>query len=495
MISHSLGWAPTTVRSVLVKNILILLAVISIGSTIAKAHEEDEFVAATIAVGLHDGRDIVGTPDGRLFVAQGSGEVLSVVNDSVLPTPLISIPVGSVGNRGLHSIALDEDFINNGFFYAVYTPVGVDFNRLSRFTAVGNLASLNSEFVILDLPLLESAVTHYGGAVVDNGDGTLLVTVGDYENPTAGQDLGTLTGTLLRVNKNGSVPGNNPYVGDDGVDDLIYAHGLRNPWQISRKASTGQTAISDVGGSLWEEVNLSSAGANFGWADAEGPFGTGEPPLFAFPHFGLVPGTEFEGCAITGSTFYEPDVIQFPVEFVGTLFVGDLCAGWIASIDPDSGSTEMFLSGFNSLADLTIDPTTGIMYALDRNIVNRDTGIVRIEFVGTDVLLAITSQPIDLQVAIGQNATFFVSAVGQGNLRYQWQRNGLDIPGATAATYVAGSVTAAEDGALFRVVVSDDTTTIASDVAQVLVSSNQAPEPFISDPAEGLNFAGGEESY
>ena len=346
---------------------------------------------------------------------------------------MLSIPVGNGGNKGLHTLALDSNFAANGYIYVVYTPPGTDFNRLSRFTVTGNSANPASEVRIPGLPPLEGAPSHYGGGVVDPGDGTLLVTVGDHEKPSNGQNLGVLTGKVLTINKNGSIPPTTPSLGPQ-CRRRIYAYGFRNPWQVAMKASTGQVVVSDVGSSLWEEANVLSAGGNYGWAVTEGAGGPGVQPAFTYPHFGLVPGSEFEGCAITGGTFYEPDVVQLPSRFVGQLFVGDLCSGWIAAVNTDTGTAEMFATGFESLADLVTNPTNGALYALDRSLIDNRSGIIKIEYVGQNATLRITSQPTSQRLAIGQRASFFVGATGQGELDYQWQRNGIDIPGATGAS-------------------------------------------------------------
>ena len=345
---------------------------------------------------------------------------------------MLAIPVGNGGNKGLHTLALDSNFATNGYIYVVYTPPWDDFNRLSRFTVIGNVANPASEVRILDLPPLEGAPSHYGGAVVDPGDGTLLVTVGDHEKPSNGQNLSVLTGKVLRINKNGSIPADNPFVGTANVDGRIYAYGFRNPWQVAMKASTGQVVVSERRLVLVGRGQRSLGRRELRVGSDRGRLARqGVQPAFTYPHFGLVPGSEFEGCAITGGTFYEPDVVQLPSRFVGQLFVGDLCSGWIAAVIPATGTSEMFATGFESLADLVTNPTNGALYALDRSLIDNRSGIIKIEYVGQNATLRITSQPTSQRLAIGQRASFFVGATGQGELDYQWQRDGIDIPGAT----------------------------------------------------------------
>ena len=481
------------------KNLVLRGALITCGflltmTAVAQANIEvpDEFAASTIAVGLVDGRDIVATDDGRIFVALGGGDIRVIKNDSLLDTPLLSIPVDNRAQEGLHSLALDENFDQNGFLYAVFTPRGVDVSRLSRFTVNGDRATLGSEQIIYDGPALAGATSHYGAAVVDNGDGTLLLTIGDHTRSRNGQDRGSEEGSLLRINKNGTIPGDNPYINNGNFEDAIYAYGFRNPWQIARSAD-GQIAVSDVGGSLFEELNLVSRAGNYGWDEAEGVGNVGEDPLFTYPHFGLVGGAEFEGCAVTGSTFYEPDVVQLPSRFVGDLFVGDFCAGWIAAVDPESGDAEQFATGFDAIADLATNPANGALYVLDRNLANGRSGVSKIEFVGPNATLRVTSQPETQNLAIGQTASFFVAANGQGDITYQWQRNGANIPGATSPLLEIAGIRAADDGAQFRVRVSDDVQTVTSSIAELLVSSNNAPAPRITSPDVGSTYGGGDQ--
>jgi hypothetical protein len=105
---------------------------------------------------------------------------------------------------------------------------------------------------------------------------------------------------------------------------------------------------------------------------------------------------------------------------------------------------------------------------------------------------AISAQPADQTVPLGSSVAFSVSATGAQPLRYQWQRNGVPIPGATAATYSIAAVTAADNGAAFRVVVSNATGTATSNAATLTVTNNQLPVPTIAAPAGNYRFSGGD---
>ena len=178
----------------------------------------ENYAASTVAVGLTDGRDIIATPDGRIFITPCGGDSRVVENDTLLPTAMISIPVSNRAEEGIQNLALDQNFEQNGFFYVVFSPAGGGGNRVSRFTVVGNVADPATEQIVFELPPLPGANNHYGAAVVDNADGTLLI-VGDHNISSNGQNTSTRTGSVLRIAKDGSIPGDNPFVGTPSVDD------------------------------------------------------------------------------------------------------------------------------------------------------------------------------------------------------------------------------------------------------------------------------------
>ena len=450
------------------------------------------FATSVIGLGIDDGRDLTATPDGRILVAEGSGGIRIIENDQLLARPAIQIAVDSSNEYGLQNIALDDNFEQNGHVYAVFTKPDGSSNRVSRFTMTGNTIDPASERVIFDLPQLNGFSSHLGAAIVDHGDGTLLVSVGDHTRQVNGQDTNTREGSILRISKDGSTPASNPFRGSQSVDDAIYAYGLRNPWKMT-VSTAGIVAVSDVGGSSWEEINFIEAGQNYGWAAAEGPGGVGEDPFFAYRHIGQDPGAVFDGCAIAGSTFYEPDVVQLPSRFVGQLFTADFCNGWIAAVDPETGDAEEFATGFSRTVDIVTNPANGALYVLDRQLAGGSVGVSKIEFVGADQTLRITSQPTTQQLAIGQSASFFVTATGQGNLTYQWERDGVAIRGATSPLLEVDSVRPTDSGAQFRVVVRDDVDVVSSSIVELVVGDNHTPEPIISAPAVGSRYTAGDE--
>ncbi len=135
------------------------------------------------------------SPDGRLFVSQQSGKLRVVQNGNLLTTPFLTLPVDASGERGLLGVAFDPGFATNNFVYVYYTAkTPTIHNRLSRFTANGNVAVPGSEVVLLDLNPLSFAKNHNGGAIHFGNDGKLYIAVGDNANGDNAQTLGNLLG-------------------------------------------------------------------------------------------------------------------------------------------------------------------------------------------------------------------------------------------------------------------------------------------------------------
>ncbi len=117
-------------------------------------------------------------PDGRIFVCLQAGQLRVVKNGALLPTPFVSLSVNSFGERGLLGVAFDPNFANNQFVYVYYTTSSAPVhNRVSRFTANGDVAAVGSEVVLMDLENL-SASNHNGGAIHFGPDGKLYIAVG-----------------------------------------------------------------------------------------------------------------------------------------------------------------------------------------------------------------------------------------------------------------------------------------------------------------------------
>ncbi len=301
-------------------------------------------------------------PDGRIFVCEQTGALRVIKNGALLTTPFMTLSVDPDGERGLLGIAFDPNFATNHFLYVYYTvPIEPRHNRVSRFTANGDVVIPGSETILLELNNLTTASNHNGGAIHFGPDGKLYVATGENATPSNSQTLSNMLGKILRINSDGSIPADNPFFTQaTGNNRSIWAMGLRNPFTFAFQPGSGRLFINDVGQNTWEEINDGIAGSNYGWPVTEGV--TTDPrfrsPLFAYGHG----SSATTGCAIAGGTFYNPVTVQFPSSFVGKYFFADLCSGWIRVFDPASGTGSDFASGISQPVDVKVGADGSLYY-------------------------------------------------------------------------------------------------------------------------------------
>ncbi len=460
-------------------------------SPVAAATVPSGFTASVFVSGLSNPTAMAFAPDGRLFVTQQGGALRVIKSGSLLATPFLTVTVSSSGERGLLGVAFDPDFATNDFVYVYYTATSPSIhNRISRFTANGDVAVAGSEVVILELTNLSSATNHNGGAIHFGPDGKLFVGVGENANSANSQSLSNLLGKMLRLNPDGSIPTDNPYYATaNGTNRSIWATGLRNPFTFGFQPGTGRLFINDVGQNTWEEINDGVAGANYGWPNSEGNTTTpGETaPVYYYGH-GSGP---LVGCAITGGAFYNPAVVQFPTAYLGSYFFADYCGGWINRIDPANGfAVSTFASGISSPVDLQVGPD-GALYYLARG-----GGVVGRIGYATSQPPTIQTHPASTSVSVGAPAGFTVGASGSAPLAYRWQRNvssvWTDISGATAASYTLPTTTSGDNGAQFRVIVTNAFGTATSNAATLTVVSNLPPTGTITSPGASTFYTAGQ---
>ncbi|PZE20024.1 ThuA domain-containing protein [Paenibacillus xerothermodurans] len=250
-------------------------------------------VSITKSISMPVGIDIAN--DGKIFAISLTGKVYEVSQDGDTKE-ILEIPTTLEGEHGLMGITLDPDFATNNYIYLYYTnPTKVGdklINHLSRFTYQDGVLNPDSEEKLLDVSS-DPSCCHQAGYIDFGPDGKLYLTAGDNGLPTQGpqmkamttsQNLDDMRGKILRLNKDGSAPEDNPfYTGDGGARDYVYAYGFRNPYRISFEEKGGKMIIyeGDVGpdGTFaggadgdFDELNaVTEPGQNFGW-----PYGIGD---------------------------------------------------------------------------------------------------------------------------------------------------------------------------------------------------------------------------
>jgi glucose/arabinose dehydrogenase len=372
------------------------------------------FTESLVTSGLSSPTAMEFAPDGRLFVCQQGGQLRVIKDGVLLSTPFLSVTTDSSGERGLLGIAFDPKFAVNHWLYIYYTvPGSPAHNRVSRFTANGDVVVAGSEVVLLDLDSLSTATNHNGGAIHFGPDGKLYVGVGENANSANAQSLANRLGKILRVNSDGTIPTDNPLLSvTTGANGAIWALGLRNPFTFAFEPGTGRMCINDVGNNTWEEIDEGVAGANYGWPTCEGACSPSNPsyvdPLTQYGHTGA--------CATTGGTFYNPAVAQFPAAYQGKYFFADYCGGWIHTLDlANANQVADFATGLSAPVDLKVS-TDGSLYYLDRG----RSSVYRVSYpAAATVTLTLDSSPMGLTLALDGNVVnspyFFQSAPGSGH--------------------------------------------------------------------------------
>lgn len=277
-------------------------------------------------------------PDGsdRVFVLEQRGVVRAFANDpSVTATSTfldIQHLVNAGGEEGLLGFAFHPDYAVNGQFYTYYSAAGPRRSVLSRWQVSGgdpDAADPASETILMQIAQPYS--NHNGGSMAFGPDGKLYVTLGDggsgNDPQQNGQDLTTLLGSVLRLEPDGTAPTDNPFVGGAaGERAEIWAYGLRNPWRMSFDRLTGQMWLGDVGQARREEINLVTAGGNYGWRTFEGALPNINPNGVAASAF-TAPVIDYErslGGSVTGGYVYRGSRLP---SLVGVYLYADFLSG------------------------------------------------------------------------------------------------------------------------------------------------------------------------
>jgi glucose/arabinose dehydrogenase len=457
------------------------------------AEVPDGFVVTQVATGMTSVTRIELLPDGRILVLEQGGNIRVIENGVLRSTPFLTVDADSLGEHGLLGIALDPAFETNHFFYVYYTAkTPVLHNRVSRFTA-GESADPASEVVIFELDDLQGELGwHQGGDLRFGQDGKLYIAVGDDRNGSNSQSTTNLFGKILRINSDGSIPADNPfYLSTTGNKRAIWALGLRNPYSFAfAQGDAIRMLINDVGEDAWEEINRGVAGANYGWPETEGV--TTDPrflsPLVVYGH-----GFDSDdlGCAITAGVFYDPANSQFPSKYDGSYFYADFCSGWIRSLKVSDLTSEIFARFTYYPVDLKVG-SDGTLYYLERGLdSNTDGAVFKIEYT-QDQAPHIITQPANATVAEGQPASFTLTASSASPLTYQWQRDGVDLPGENSATLTIGATQLSDNGATFVCIVSNDFATVSSQPAELTIVAGSPPTGTITLPTVNTTYRGGD---
>ncbi len=301
------------------------------------------FDVVTVAQGLENPWSLAFLPNGKMLVTERPGRLRVLGADGTLSAPVSGLPmVDTRGQGGLFDVVLDPAFQKNGLIYWTYAEPG---------NGVNNTAAARGRFVDGPAPKVEdvqvifhqapslNSTLHFGGRIVFSRDGTLFITLGDRsitEGRMQAQRMDGLLGKIVRLNPDGSVPKDNPFVGKAGVRPEIFSFGHRNVQAATLHPTTGELWEVEHGTRGGDELNLVRKGRDYGW------------PTIAY-------GIEYQGGAITGGIqaqegmeqpryYWDPNIAPSGMVF----YSGSLFPAWQGSL---------FIGGLGStnLVRLTMD--------------------------------------------------------------------------------------------------------------------------------------------
>jgi glucose/arabinose dehydrogenase len=345
------------------------LAVLGLAAALVAARAAglpDGFTDSAYVSGLNFPTAIAFTPDGRLLVGEKSGALRVVKNGTLLDAPFVQLSVTDNFERGLVGLAVDPHFAENGYVYVYYTTgpnsknaPPTPKNRVSRFTAGGDTAVAGSETILLD-HIPSDAGIHNAGCLRFGEDGKLYVSIGDGGTfHERSQDLGSLSGKILRLNPDGTIPNDNPFVGQAGKRPEIYCYGFRNPFRFCIRPGTNTLYIGDVGEATWEELDVSTPGGNYGWPLYEGV--ANQPgfvdPIHAYNHNDRS-SSIIGGCFMTNTSW--------PQGYRGAYYYADFNRDEITRVVVDDSDAVLSTKRFtpaSGAADLIEGPDGDLYYA------------------------------------------------------------------------------------------------------------------------------------
>ncbi len=338
------------------------------------------FDLVPVATGLESPWGMAFLPGGKMLVTEKPGRLRVVSADGTLSPPVAGVPmVDARGQGGLLGLALDPNFATNRMVYLSFSEPQADMmnnTAVARGVFVDDAAAPRPDKVQVifhQQPALASPL-HFGGRLVFGRDGTLFVTMGDRSiipGRMQAQKMDSLIGKLARINSDGSIPKDNPFVGKPGVRPEIWSFGHRNIQGAALHPQTGELWTAEHGARGGDEVNIARKGKDYGW------------PTIAY-------GVEYQGPRITGDEqvragmeqpiyYWDPNIAPSGMAFYtgsafpawrGSLFIGGLASTALVrlTIDGDkvTGEERLLTENKERIRDVAQGPD-GALYVLTDN--------------------------------------------------------------------------------------------------------------------------------
>ena len=359
--------------------------------------EKQSFRIELLATGLAVPWSLAFLPDGRILVTERAGRLRIIENDVLLPEPVSGTPTVQVGqDAGMFDIALHPDYSNNGWIYLSYAetvpgyvepadaPVLDPSVRRTSYppsmTVIirGKLSADNEWVETQELyrappELYTTNGAHFGSRFAFDDDGHVFYSLGDRGEIASAQNLASPLGKIHRINADGTVPADNPFVDVEGAIATIWSYGHRNPQGLAFDPRTGLLWESEHGPSGGDEINIIEPGKNYGWGvitmglqrgiDLQSAPGMEQPIVYYTPTI-----------APSGIRFYVGD--RYP-GWKSNLFVAGLAGQQLRRLEIDGRKVvaqEVLFDQFGRTRLAAAGPD-GLLYVLLQNPTGSGTGV------------------------------------------------------------------------------------------------------------------------
>jgi glucose/arabinose dehydrogenase len=228
--------------------------------------ENQKFSIDTIATGLTNPWGIAFLPDGRILITELSGEIRIIKDGKLLDEKISNVPaVVAKGQGGLLDIKLHPDYASNGWIYLTYSKPGEEGAATTVARAKLEANSLTGTEELFTAQPFAKTEHHFGSRVVFDDQGHIFLSCGERGTKENAQNLGNHLGKIIRLNENGTIPSDNPFVNTAGAKPEIWSYGHRNPQGLFYDKATSTLWEVEHGPKGGDELNNVSKGKNYGW--------------------------------------------------------------------------------------------------------------------------------------------------------------------------------------------------------------------------------------
>ena len=352
-----------------------------------------DFKIVTVADGLQIPWSMAWLPNGDMLITERVGRLRIVRDGQLLPDAVPGVPevFTTGGQSGLFDVLPHPDFANNQYLYISFAKPLAEQGASTTTIVRGRL--VNDEFVDVEEIFVANAngQGHYGGRMVFDDEGHLYLSLGDRMAPPTGdlaahpaQDISNHHGVIVRLNDDGSVPSDNPFVGQSGAEPAIWSYGHRSPQGLFYDSVTDQLWMTEHGPQGGDELNLVEPGKNYGWpVIGRGVnYGAGTPIHQSIAADGMESPEYFWVPSIAASGLIVYNGSQFP-RWNGNIIAGGLAGEQLARLTRTEdgvgvATEETLLHHIGRIRDVRQGPDGYIYVALeDRS--RAPTAVVRLE--------------------------------------------------------------------------------------------------------------------